>query len=164
MSATGRHSDLFCAASHTQPRLFLSRRTPAPLCGALLFAVVGSALWLGRSPELAGTGGSFASSAGVWAEGLRGSSLSTDTERREERCTVTETRDRCELALRLAAPDGATIAAFECTYERMSQAKSPAKDAESDSASATDRKHWVWMAWALVPIVLACLLLPEPKE
>jgi len=75
-----------------------------------------------------------------------------------------ETRNRCELAFRLATPGGATIAVVECSYERFTR-EERVRDVDARELNPpADRGRWVWVALALLPVLLVCVLLPEAEQ
>jgi len=129
----------------------------------LLLAAMAAALWCGWPVASAGLGDSLASSGAVWPCERHGAAMTVGVAEYPEGRASSETRNRCELALRLAAPGGATIAVVECTYERSTR-EERVRDVDAIELNPPVRhRRWVWVALALLPVLLVCVLLPEAE-
>ncbi len=157
-----------CGATRcSQPRLLclpLLRRAQEPLvCGLLVAALVG-AQWLGGSAKSAGSADGLSGPASAWPGRHHGPSTTASANECADLTATTEARDRCELRFRVAAPDGVTIAAVECTYERLSREKQAGDAGATDVDPAADRRRWMWVALAWSLALLVCVLLSQPEQ
>ncbi len=157
------HYDTTRGLPHIQPLRSRLRRMRRPVLQALLVAAAGAIVWLSRSTNGTGAGEGVLSSAGTWLSKPQPLLPRAICDGRDEHPSTTEASSRCKLTIRLPMSDGRTFAAVECNYERVLRMP-PSATTDAPERATASHPRWVWLVCALVPILLACVLVPEPEQ